>query len=57
MYHGSKLPAEIRSLAHRIDGLTKAMLMDMVTRDNLGPNAREICHKEIAKITARETQP
>ncbi len=55
MYQGYRLPAEIRSLAHRIDGMTKALLMDLISRDGVGPHAREEARKAIAKIQARES--
>lgn len=56
MYQGTKLAGEIRSLAHRIDGMTKALLMDLISRDSVGPHAREEAQRAIAKIQAREGQ-
>lgn len=56
MFHGSKLAGEIRSLAHRIDGLTKAMLMDMVNRDNVGFHTKQAARDSIARIEAREAK-
>ena len=53
MYHGSKLPGEIRSLAHRIDGLTKALLVDMTERESCGLHTKRYARDEIAKIDAR----
>lgn len=53
MWRGEKLGGEIRSLAHRIDGLTRAMLMDMISRDNVGPATKAQAKAEIAKISAR----
>jgi transposase InsO family protein len=53
MFRGEKLVGEIRSLAHRIDGLTRALLMDMVTRDSVGPATKDAARAEIAKIEAR----
>jgi len=53
MLRGEKVVAEIRSLSHRIDGLTRALLVDMAERDNIGPRTRDYCHNEIAKIDAR----
>ncbi len=41
------------SLAHRIDGLTRAMLMDLVTRDSTGAQTKNQARSEIAKIEAR----
>lgn len=53
MYQGTKLTAEIRGLAHRIDGMTRALLMDMISRDSVGPATRAQAQAEIAKIEAR----
>ena len=53
MWFTEKLRNELRSLTHRIDGLTRALLMDMVNRDNIGQQTREMCQQEIAKIEAR----
>lgn len=53
MYQGAKLPAEIRTLAHRIDGLTRAMLADMMERESTGMKAKDYCRNEMAKIDAR----
>ena len=53
MWRGEKLVGEIRSLAHRIDGLTRAMLMDMVNRDTCGDQAKRMAQEEIAKIERR----
>ncbi len=54
MYQGTKLASEIRGLAHRIDGMTKALLMDLISRDSVGPHAKAEAQQAIAKIQARE---
>lgn len=54
MTRGEKVFSEIRGLGHRIDGLTRAMLMDMVQRDNVGKVAKEYARGAIAKIDARD---
>lgn len=54
MYQGTKLGGEIRSLAHRIDGLTRAMLMDMVNRDGVGSQTKRHAQDALNKIDARE---
>ena len=54
MHHGAKLPAEIRALAHRIDGLTRALLVDMVEKETCGEKTKNYCREEIAKIEARQ---
>lgn len=53
MWRGEKLSGEIRSLAHRIDGLTRALLMDLVNRDSAGPATKAAAQAEITKIEAR----
>lgn len=53
MYRDGKIVPEIRSLSHRIDGLTRALLMDLVSRDTTGPATRAAAQQEIAKIEAR----
>jgi hypothetical protein len=53
MLRAEKLVVEIRSLSHRIDGLTKALLMDLVSRDSVGIQTKTQARAEIAKIEAR----
>lgn len=53
MYHGSKLPSEIRALAHRVEGLTRALLVDMSERESSGIHVKRHCRDEIARIDAR----
>lgn len=53
MLRGEKLVGEIRGLSHRIDGLTRALLMDLVNRDSTGPQTKAAARAEIAKIEAR----
>lgn len=55
MFQGTRLAGEIRGLAHRIDGMTKALLMDLISRDGVGPHAKAEAQKAIAKIQARES--
>jgi len=52
----AKLPGEIKSLAHRIDGLTRALLVDMVERDSIGIHTKNYARQEIAKIDARNRE-
>lgn len=56
MVRGEKLVIEIRSLSHRIDGLTRALLMDLVSRDSVGIQTKAQARAEIAKIDARLPQ-
>jgi hypothetical protein len=53
MWRAERGFAKIADLAHRIDGLTKALLVDMVERDNAGLHVREYAAETIAKIDAR----
>lgn len=48
-----KMQAEMKSVAHRVDGLTRAMLMDLVSRDSTGVQTKAKAREEIAKIEAR----
>lgn len=56
MLRGEKLVVEIRGLSHRIDGLTRALLMDLVSRDSVGIQTKVQARAEIAKIEARLPQ-
>lgn len=53
MLRAEKGFAEIRSLTHRIDGLTKALLVDMIERDSCGLATKRYAREEVAKIDAR----
>ena len=53
MWRGEKVVTELRSLAHRIDGLTKALLVDMADRESCGIQTKKYAREEIAKIDAR----
>jgi hypothetical protein len=56
MLRGEKLASKVVDLAHRIDGLTKALLVDMVDRDTAGPHVKQYAKETIAKIDARNSQ-
>lgn len=45
-----------RDVMHRIDGLTRALLVDMVERDSAGAHAKSFARDAIAKIDAREVR-
>jgi hypothetical protein len=49
-----KVGDKISDLAHRIDGLTRAMLVDMAERETTGRNTKQYARDAIAKIDARE---
>ncbi len=53
MYQGMKIPKELRILAHRLDGLTRALLVDMTERDSAGIHVKKYAREEIAKIDER----
>ena len=50
MWRGEGFGREIRTLSHRIDGLTRAMLVDALSRENIGPMARKFAQEMLAKI-------
>ena len=69
MYLGTKVPsaihkssqeatdrviAEIKPLAHRMDGFSKALLIDVLSRDSTRPAVRDLAQAELAKIDARQ---
>lgn len=53
MMRVEKLIGEVRTLSHRIEGITKAMLVDVMSRESSGENAREIARDMLAKIDDR----
>jgi hypothetical protein len=59
MFRGEKFSEnvvkELRTLAHRIDGLTRAMLVDTVSRDSTGPHAKQKAQEMLNAIEARNT--
>lgn len=54
MLRGEAVVREIRALAHRIDGLTKAMLIDVLSREHAGSSTREAAREMLTKIEDRE---
>lgn len=56
MLRAEKGFSKIGDLAHRIDGLTRALLMDMVERESSGRAVKEYATKQIAKIDARNAK-
>lgn len=53
MYFTEKLRVELKGLAHRIDGLTRALLMDLMSRDTTGPHAKAMASEELRRLEAR----
>ena len=46
---------ELRTLSHRQDGLTKALLITELSRDTIGEHGKKAAQEMIAKIEARES--
>ncbi len=53
MWRDEKRAADHRSIGHRLDGLTKALLVDMAERDSCGIQTKKYARAEIEKINAR----
>lgn len=51
---GNNVVSEIRDLSHRIDGMTRAMLADVLTREGANEHARKFATDMLAKIEARD---
>lgn len=56
MWRAERVFIEIRALAHRIDGLTKALLVDMANRETTGVQTKIYARDAIAKIDARSVK-
>lgn len=56
MLRAEKVFSRISDLGHRIDGLTKALLVDMVDRESAGEHVRQFAKEAIAKIDARASK-
>lgn len=54
MLRGEAVVKEIRGLGHRIDGLTKALLVDVLSREHAGSKTREAAREMLDKIEDRE---
>ena len=49
-----RMIAEIKPLSHRMDGFSKALLIDVISRDNCRPSVQDLARQEIAKIDSRQ---
>ena len=49
----NQLRQDLKDLAHRLDGLTRALLVDMAERDSIGERTKQYCRDAIAAIDAR----
>ncbi len=56
MFRGEAALKEIRGLGNRIDGLTRAMLVDVLSRDNAGTHTRETAQAMLTKLESRPTR-
>lgn len=56
MWRDERRGNESRTVAHRIDGLSRVLLVDMTERDTCGQNTKRFAREEIAKIEARMTK-
>ena len=53
MWITKDLPKDVKMLAHRVDGLTRALLVDMAERESCGERTKAFAREEVAKIDAR----
>lgn len=56
MWRNEKLITEIRTLSHRIDGMTRAMLAETLGRENTTPGARKVAQDMLNRIESRESK-
>lgn len=56
MFRAEAVRMDLKDVAHRVDGLTKALLVDMVERESSGDAAKRFAREAIAKIDAREVK-
>lgn len=55
MWRAERVFSILADLTHRIDGLTKALLVDMVNREDTGLATKRYATEAIAKIDARNS--
>jgi len=53
MWRSERMTDKLADLAHRIDGLTKALLVDMVERESSGDATKRFARDAISRIDAR----
>ena len=46
--------AEIKILSHRMDGMTRAMLVDALSRESTGPATYKVAQDMLSKINVRD---
>ncbi len=54
MVRFEKIFGELRGLNHKIEGLTRAMLVDLLERESVGRKAKDYAREAIAKIDAQQ---
>ena len=54
MWRGERVYDGLNKLSHRIDGLTRAMLVDVLSRDT-GPTTHKTAQEMLSKIEARDS--
>ena len=53
MVRGERVFSKLSDLSHRIDGLTKALLVDMIEKDHTSISVKKYAKETIARIDAR----
>lgn len=54
MWRDKSIGPKLETLSHRIDGLMRAMLIDVMSRDSSGEQARRFAQEMMAKIEQRD---
>jgi membrane protein implicated in regulation of membrane protease activity len=49
-----KVAEHLNKLGHRIEGMTRAMLADVISRDTSGPEAKRIAQQMLTKIESSD---
>jgi hypothetical protein len=51
---GEKIIAELKVLGHRMNGMTRAMLADVASRETTGTALKTLVHDELRKLESEE---
>jgi len=51
---GDKIITELKVLGHRMNGMTRAMLADVASRETTGTALKTLVHDELMKLDAEE---
>lgn len=49
-----RVSTELRTVGHKIDGLTRALLADVISRETTGDKARGIAHKMLTDMEIQQ---